>query len=291
MNIAQLFFNALAQGALYFLYALALALVLYPLRVFHAALGGVIALAGYVFVISVTKIGISIPLAFLAAMIICTVFGIILDRFVYRPLFIKGSSTLSVAISSFAVYLVVINLLAALFGSQQAVVSGGHSYFILGNIVLSSVQIIMIICAAIAFLFLHMGLKTKFGQALRALEDSPDLLRACGWNILSLRIGCIAISSTLVGMAGSLAALDTGIEPTMGMSGMINALVIVIVAGPGVYRGIFIGALALAILQQLIGFAISPRWEMAVSFCVLTGFLVFRPNGLFSSHKRVEEFV
>jgi len=90
-------------------------------------------------------------------------------------------------------------------------------------------------------------------------------------------------------MAGILTALDKGIEPSMGMLALLNGLVVLVVAGPGAYRGIFVVAVGLAVLQAAIGFTISPRWSIAVSFSLLTAFLVLRPSGLFSVSRRVEE--
>ena len=287
----QMLLNITALGGLYYLYALALALALFPLRIFHAALGGIAAVSGYALVLAVNRMGWPMPGAFLLGVLSAVLVGWLVEVLVYRPLEGRRSPLLAVAISSFAAYLVLVNILAGLFGSQQFVAEGPRHSFVWGGVVVAMSQLAMVAAAGAVFLTTVVALRSRYGQAFKAMEDSPDLLRACGWNILHLRTACILASSAVGGLAGCLSALDTGIEPGMGMSGLLSALVIVVAVGPGSYRGLLPVAILLAALQQVFGYFVSPRWESAVSFVVLTGFLVFRPSGLFSPHRRVEEAV
>ena len=252
-------------------------------------MGGLVAVAGYTLVLLSNRAGWPVSLAFACSVLLAILSGLIMEMLVYRPLFVRKSSTLAVAISSFAAYLVMVNTMAWLFSSQQAVVKGERLTFWAEELLSTLPQLASILIAIMAFLLISAGLKSRFGNAIKAMEDSPDLLRTLGWDIMTIRMACIVASSALGGLAGCLVALDTGIEPGMGMSGLLGALVAVVVAGPGAYRGLLPVALLLAVLQQTFGYYVSPRWESAISFTILTGFLIFRPHGLFSSHRRVEE--
>ena len=287
----QMLLNVAALGGLYYLYALALGLALFPLRIFHAVLGGIAAVAGYALVLAVNRVGWPVPAALLLGVLLAVLVGWLVEVLVYRPLESRRSSLLAVAISSFAAYLVLVNILAGLFSSQQLVAEGQRHSLVWGGVVIAQTQLAMVAAAGTVFLASVVVLRSRYGQAIKAMEDSPDLLRACGWNVLHLRTACILASSAVGGLAGCLSALDTGIEPGMGMSGLLSALVIVVAVGPGSYRGLLPVAILLAALQQVFGYFVSPRWESAVSFAVLTGFLVFRPSGLFAPHRRVEEVV
>lgn len=287
----QMLLNISVKGGQYFLYALALSLLLYPLRIFHAALGGIVAVAGYALVLLVNQAGWPVPFAVAFSVLLAMLTGVIMEVLVYRPLYVRGASTLAVAISSFAVYLVMVNAVAGLFSSQQSVVQGSRLTFSNDGFLVTSPQFITLLATIVAFLFMTVGLRSNLGCAVRAMEDSPDLLRTCGHDIMTIRRTCILASSALGGLAGCLAALDTGIEPGMGMIGLLNALVIVVAVGSGAYRGLLPVALLLAMLQHVFTYYISARWESAVSFVVLTGFLVFRPHGLFTSGRRAEELV
>ena len=289
MAYLQLIANALAEGALIAIAALGLAVVLYPMRVFHVALGGVFVGAAYVLGLATTRLGWPLGVGALAAVLSSLGLGVAIEYWVYRPLLRKRASALPVAISSFAAYFVIVSALAVAVGNQQMVILRESALLSLGRIVVSGTQLAMILCGVATFALLSLALRSRMGRAVRAMEDNPELLRACGWSTGRVRLACITASSFLGGMAGILTALDKGIEPGMGMPALLNGLVVVVAAGPGAYRGIFAVATGLAVLQAGIGYTISPRWSVAVSFAVLTAFLILRPSGLFSVSRRVEE--
>jgi branched-subunit amino acid ABC-type transport system permease component len=289
MAFVQIIIGASAVAALYALMALSLAIVLHPMRVFHAALGGIFMVAAYITGLVATRLELHWMGGAVTAIIVSLGLGIAMEFVVYRPLFKRRASALPVAISSFATYFVLVNTFALLVGNQHIVIPRHSILFSFGSIVISGTQIAIVICGLIVFVVLSVGLSTHLGKAIRAMEDSPELLRTCGWNIGQVRSACILISSLLGGFGGVLTALDRGIEPNMGMPILLNGLVVVVATGSGAYRGLFVVALGLAILQALLGYMTSPRWSIAVSFAVLTAFLVFRPSGLFSISRRAEE--
>ena len=240
-------------------------------------------------VLSVNRLRWPVPVALTTGVALAMLVGLLVEMLVYRPLESRRSSLLAMAISSFATYLVLVNILAGLFSSQQVVIEAQQDSITASGMAIASPQLTIVTTAAAVFVASVLMLPSRYGHAIKAMEDSPDLLRVCGWNVLHIRTACILVSSAVGGSAGCLSAMDTGIEPGMGMSGLLSALVIVVAVGPGSYRGLLPVAVLLATLQQVFGYFVSPRWETAVSFAVLTGFLVFRPAGLFAPHRRVEE--
>ena len=208
MTYVQLIANAMAEGALFAIVALGLAIVLYPMRVFHVALGGVFVGAAYVIGLATTRLGLPWAVGALAAVLASVGLGVAVEYGVYRPLMKKRASALPVAISSFAAYFVMVNAFAAAVGNQHMVVPRESMILSLGGIILSGTQLAMIACGAAAFGLLAIALRTSMGKAVRAMEDNPELLRACGWSTGRVRLACIAASSLLGGMAGVLTALD-----------------------------------------------------------------------------------
>lgn len=285
----QIIIGAVAEGMLYALMALALAIVLYPMRVFHVAIGGIFVGAAYLLGVMTAWFGLPLFIGISVSVLASIGIGVVVEMWVYQPLSQKRASTLPVAISSFAVYFILVNAFAMVTGNQQMIVTSGCKVSLMGGVVLSETQIAIMVSGIIVFGLLIMGLRTRFGKVLRGMEDNPDLLRACGWKIGHVRLALIMISSFLSGIVGILTALDKGVEPGMGMPIVLNGLVVVIAAGAGVYRGIFGIAIGLAFIQSVLGYMVSPIWSVAASFAVLTAFLVFRPGGLFSISKRVEE--
>jgi len=73
------------------------------------------------------------------------------------------------------------------------------------------------------------------------------------------------------------------------MSVTITAAVAMIVGGMGIFEAAALGALLLGALQSIAAWQLSARWMDMVTFIVLVGFLLFRPQGLLGRKGRLEE--
>lgn len=84
----------------------------------------------------------------------------------------------------------------------------------------------------------------------------------------------------IAGLAGILYGLDTGIEPTMGLSLLLKGVIASIIGGIGNVYGGVLGAFLLGFVENFGIWKISGEWKDAIAFVVLILFLLFRPNGL-----------
>jgi len=73
------------------------------------------------------------------------------------------------------------------------------------------------------------------------------------------------------------------------MFAILNAVVAVIIGGIKRLEGVALGALLIGILQNLVIWQFSARWESAVTFLVLVAVLLYKSGGLFVVKTRVEE--
>jgi branched-chain amino acid transport system permease protein len=78
-------------------------------------------------------------------------------------------------------------------------------------------------------------------------------------------------------------------DPHVGMPALLTAAVALIIGGVGTFSGSVLGGFVLGLLQALVVWQFSARWAEAVTFFVLILFLVYRPTGLLSPRKRLEE--
>jgi branched-chain amino acid transport system permease protein len=62
-----------------------------------------------------------------------------------------------------------------------------------------------------------------------------------------------------------------------------------IIGGVGAFPAAAIGGLLLGVIESLVVWQISARWQSAVSFVILILILLTRPYGLLSRKRRVEE--
>ena len=161
---------------------------------------------------------------------------------------------------------------------------GALSTYEFGGIVVTQLHVVIAIVALIVFSLLHYVISyTKYGRAVRALADNPDLVQVFGINRDWLYILIFGLGSGLAAIAGGLIALDSGAEPEMGFHIMFVALTAVIVGGVGYLPGAAVGGLIVGILQMLALWPLSARWQDIVVFGALIVFLLLRPQGVFGA--------
>ena len=69
-------------------------------------------------------------------------------------------------------------------------------------------------------------------------------------------------------------------DPYVGMPMLLNAVVALIIGGVGRFEAPVIGGLLIGVLQALVVYVASARWQDAVTFLLLIAFLLFRPQGI-----------
>jgi branched-chain amino acid transport system permease protein len=289
--VAQLFANGLAMGSLYALSALGFGLIYNTTRVFHIAYGAVYTVSAYLLFALWAQYKIPLGIALIIASILTILLGILIDIHIYQPLLRQSSSFLIVMISSLAVYIITVNIIVLIFGNEIKVLrSGVATTFSLGQVILSDIQILQIVAFAFVFFTLVLFLKwTNFGKIIRAMRDNPDLLSLMGIDLQKVRWLIFGLGSLLAGLAAMLQALDVGIDPNIGMSAVLIAAVAVIIGGVGILEAPAFGGLLLGVLQSVVIWQASGRWQEAVTFALLILFLLFKPEGIFGQRRRLEE--
>jgi branched-chain amino acid transport system permease protein len=291
MVLLQLLANGIVTGCVYALVALGFGLIYNTTKIFHIAHGIVYTGAAYVFYAFARGLGLDLAWSLVLALVFAILLGVSIEVFIYYPFYRKKASLGVVLIGSLGVYIFLVNFVAMLFGNETKILSpGAEKTFHFGSVILTKVQLLEVIAFVILF-FLSILLlkKTRPGKIIRALADNPNLVTVLGVDVRRMRIYIFALGSFLTGVASCLVALDVGMDPNVGLGAFLIAAVAVIVGGVGVFEGAVPGAFVLAILQNLMIWKISARWENALVFLVLIFFLLFRPEGMLGRRRRLEE--
>jgi branched-chain amino acid transport system permease protein len=290
MLLLQLLVDGLQLGALYALMAVGFAIIFGSTRVFHYAHGTTYVIVGYLFYWMAERLHVPWWLAAVIAAFAAVVFGVALDRFVYRPIQRDEGSFFTVFVASFGIGVVAENVIVILFGASFVSISTPltRANDIGGGIVVSYLGIFSVLAAALLFTFLNWFLgRTDVGVALRALSENPDLVRGFGLNPRKLSQYAFAIGSLLVAPAALVATCVTGLTPTAGHRVVLISIAASIIGGIGSLRGAGLGGLILGLAESLAVWKFSTGWSEAISFIILFAFILARPSGLFGSKARV----
>jgi branched-chain amino acid transport system permease protein len=286
--IWQLIVNGIITGTIYGVVALGFALVYNTTRIFHIAYAAIYMIAPYFLLFFLKTSGlpmiISIILAFLGTIVI----GLSTELLVYSPLVRHNSSSNVIMVSSIGVMIVIINIIALLFGNGAKIINSGISKSIaFGTILITHIQLIQFFSSLLLFAVFFTFLKfTKFGIQTRAYRDDISLSEVLGMNTLKMRRSLFILSSFFAAIGSCLIAYDVGMEPYIGMPMLLNAVVALIIGGVGRFEAPILGGLLIGILQSLVVYVTSARWQDAITFLLLIVFLLFRPQGIMGEKMR-----
>lgn len=196
---------------------------------------------------------------------------------------LRPAGALTVAIGSMAMGLVLENMVRFSFGNELRTSSQPLERDIvfmdlrLGPQQLRNMATAIVLMIAI-FAFLRF---TRFGRAMRAVADNPDLAKLKGIDPKKIAGLTIAVSAALIGIGGLLFGLDTSVDTLLGNRILIPVFAAAVLGGLGSIPGAVVGALVLGVAEEITLLFISPIYRSAVGFLAILIILSFRPRGLF----------
>ena len=279
----QLLANGVIAGAIYSLVALGFALIYQATRFFHFAHGAVYTFGAYFAYLFAVQLGldriVAFPLACLATMVI----GIGCEVAVYKPMRTKRATDLTLLIASLGLYIVLQNVISIAWGDdtktmRTGVVVEGHEFL---GARITDIQITIIVTSIVLITLISLMLtRMRFGKALRALANDPELARLSGINSNQYIMYAFAIGSFLAAVASIMISFDTDMTPTMGFNALVKGVIAVIIGGMGSLPGAALGGLFLGLAENLGVYWLPSKWQDTIAFVILILFLLFRPYGI-----------
>ena len=280
--IWQFIINGLITGILYSLLAIGFALVYNTTKIFHIAAAGLYVFAAYMFWLFTVKAGLPIVLSSSAAVALTMILSLITEIGVYMPLKKKKASLNVAMITSIGMMTVIINTIAMFFGNETKVIENAILQpLIIGDIIITTPQLYQAVVGIVVLaIFMALLYHTGWGLRLRALSADETLFETLGYNTVANRGVVFLTSGAFIAIASCLMVYDVGLDPNMGMSVLISAIVAMIIGGVGKFSTCILGGLTLGVLQSLTVYQFASNWQNAVTFVVLLIFLFLRPQGI-----------
>ena len=294
MSFISYLVNGLSLGSVYAIIALGYTMVYGIAKMLNFAHGDIIMVGAYIALLSMTQAGMPPAAAVLAAVVVCTVLGVVIEKIAYKPLR-NASSSLAVLITAIGVSYLLQNLARLIFGANpqtfSSVITWKGITLAGGSLSISGVTIVTIaVCIVIMIALVAFVQKTKPGQAMRAVSEDKGAAQLMGINVNGTIALTFAIGSALAAIAGVLlCSAYPSLTPYTGAMPGIKAFVAAVFGGIGSIQGAFIGGLLLGIIEILGRAYISSQMADALVFAVLIIVLLVKPTGLLG--KQIQEKV
>ncbi|MBT9172905.1 MAG: High-affinity branched-chain amino acid transport system permease protein LivH [Syntrophomonadaceae bacterium] len=277
----MLLVNGLAEGALIFLMAAGLSVILGLMGIVNFSHGTMFLWGGYVSVWMYTKTG-SFSLSLLLAMVVGFLMGLIFERFFIRPVYGKVTAQILITLGLMIVFT---ELVRVLWGpTPLAAVRPPHlaGTWVMGSIIISKYRVFLIVIGIVVALGIHALItRTRIGMIIRAGVQSPEMVQALGIDIRRYFSLVFAGGAALAAVGGALyVPLVGSVWSGMGISNQVLAFIVVVIGGMGSFIGSAVGSIFLGLTGALVAWYFPPAAGV-VSVLLMALVLAFRPTGLF----------
>jgi len=284
--LAQIIIYGIIAGILYSLVASGLALLFGVMKYLNIAHGSFMMIGGYICYSLFTYWHMDPFVSILLVIPTMLLLGFIVYRLLFSPLskFPQGLRMGNSMLITFGLALVLDNVGILLWTSEIRTVTTSYTgaTFQLLGIRLPLISLAVLGLTLLAIVALHLFLnRTYFGKAIRATAQDWETANLTGVNIDHTYLVSCCISLALAGIAGTAVAMMYSITPSGGLEWLLTAMVVLVLAGLGNIKEVFIAGLLLGFVEQLSVFSIGGQYRAVVGLIVFVVILVLRPQGLF----------
>jgi branched-chain amino acid transport system permease protein len=280
---AELLFQStvlgLSMGAIYILMALGLTLMFGMMHIINFAHGAIYMLGAFAIYYLFAQAGIPYPLAFLLTLLLLGIFGLTVERAIYRTLGGEIEPTLVALLALTTLLESSGYLVFGVLDKDVPTVFPGVLH--LSGMTLSVERLVIIPIVAVMVAALHVFMqRTKTGQAMRAIEQDKEAAALQGVNVNRINALAFGIGFALAAAAGALMAPVFAVNPSMGELPLLKAFIIIILGGLGSVPGAILGGVILGLIDGVLATAFGFELAFLLSFVLIIVILLVKPQGL-----------
>ncbi|MDB5901844.1 MAG: uncharacterized protein JWM26_722 [Betaproteobacteria bacterium] len=230
-----------------------------------------------------TTLGWPLPLAILLALVLCALYGLVVEFVAVRPFASRGSDAWLMA--TVALGIVLDNAVMFSFGKEPRSLPSPLAVtpIELGGVGLGVYPLqllIPVVGLALAAILHSVSRRTRWGIAMLAVVQNRDASRLMGIPITRCIAGAYALSTVFAGVAGVLIAPLFNVHSEMGTLFGLKAFAVAILGGIGSAWGVMIAGLLFGIMESFITATMGSTYTQIVTFAIVIAVLAWRPNGL-----------
>jgi len=270
----------LSYGMLLFMIACGMTIIYGLMHVMNMAHGSFFALGAYVTYSMVhAKLGFWPSLLIAAAVV--ALLGVVIERLLLNNMYGKMNEQVLI---TFGILYVVQDLIKWIWGTDILTIGVPkilNFSIAMGDIMFPAYRLFVIAFGILVAVALwYMEAKTQTGAIIRAGVDDREMLGALGVNV-KLVFACVFMfGAALAAIGGAMAGPILGLYNGMDMEILTLSLVIVVIGGLGTWKGTFVSALIVGMIETF-GQVYFPNFSMAIVFVFMVIVLIVKPSGLF----------
>lgn len=281
----QSLINGLNQGAIYALIALGYTMVYGIIRMINFAHGDFIMVGAYTLFYTVPLMihyGMPPWIAVVAAITVCVLVGVLVERIAYRP--VRNAGSISALITALAMSLFLENLAMVVFGANPKSVTAIFTlpYVEILGAKLQWKYLLTIAIGIVIMVGLQLFIKnTRLGKAMRAVPQDKEASLLMGINVNKIITTTFAIGSGLAAVA-ALMYCSTYPRCTTDMGSMmgLKAFIAAVLGGIGSIPGAMVGGIIVGLVEIFVKVYVAPGWYEAITYSLLIFVLLIKPSGI-----------
>ena len=248
---------------------------------------GEFAMLGAMVLVPLGPRGLPLPVGVAVAVAAVTLMGGLVERLTIHPA--RRASPVTLIIITIGVDIAIRGIALLVWGTDPYAIppfTAGPPLRVAGAIITrQGVWILGTTALVLAFLYVFFE-HTYPGKTLRACAINPLAARLSGIRPDRMSLLAFALSAGLGAVAGIVIAPLTLVSYDIGLGLGLRGFVAAIMGGLVNPAGAVVGALLLAILENLAGGLFRAAYKETVAFVVLFLILFFRPHGIFGGGPR-----
>ncbi len=281
-DFLQLLLSGAAAGAIYALAALGFTLLWQASGTINFAQGEFVMVPAFLMLFFISVIGAPLWLAcLLACAVAMLVLGAGFKLAIVDPLLRHGVIPLVIATLGLSIGMK--QLMKAGYSAEahpfpNPFPAGQLSF---GGVSVSYADIGTLLLAGLIVVLIQSLLdRTLTGRAMQAVAQNTDAARVLGINVKRMVLYTFMINAVLAGVAALLVTPTYLAKFDMGDSLGQKAFFAAIIGGFNQTRGALLGGVLIGVLENLVGFYISPAYKEGVALMLFLVVILFRPEGL-----------
>lgn len=286
--LLQSLVSGLGIGCVYGLIGIGFCVVYNASGIVNFAQGAFVMLGGMLTHVGLVRWHLPYPVAALLAIVLVAAIGVVLERLVVRPLWLRKAPVFVMILATLAAQIVIERVTFLMVDDQPKTlpVFTDLPPIRLGGIAINF-QSLWIMAGSLAIVgLLALFFKvTLTGKAMRAcaIDREAALLQAI--PVSTMLAGAFALSAGLGAIAGILLTPTQYTAFNVGVPFAISGFIAAIIGGFGRPFGAFVGGLMLGVVQSVAILSFGAGLKSVVALSILLVFLFVRPAGLFGVAK------